>query len=249
MKTIRFIPLAVAAAMMALSAPVSASLDGRIEASARKSYVFKTFLKADDISIDSKDGVVVLTGTVAEVSHKSLAQETLAELPGVKSVENKLEVKGEPTANSDAWLSDKLKITLLFHRSVSAGKTEVEVKDGMVTLRGVAENQAQKELTTEYASDIDGVKGVKNEMTLAETPENRGRTTGEKIDDSSISAQVRLALLFHRSTSVISTSVSTKRGVVTLGGKARNTAEKDLVTKLVEDIKGVKKVNNLITVE
>jgi osmotically-inducible protein OsmY len=35
----------------------------------------------------------------------------------------------------------------------------------------------------------------------------------------------------------------------TLGGKARNAAEKDLVSKLVTDIKGVKSVNNLMTIE
>ena len=50
-----------------------------------------------------------------------------------------------------------------------------------------------------------------------------------------------MALLFHRSTSALHTKVRTKLGVVTLGGKARNAAEKDLVTKLVKDIHGVKK--------
>jgi hypothetical protein len=98
---------------------------------------------------------------------KSLAHETVTGLPGVKSVNNRLELEGEPpTANSDAWLSAKVKATLLFHRSVSAGKTEVDVKDGIVTLRGDAASQAQKELTTEYAKDIEGVKDVKNEMTI-----------------------------------------------------------------------------------
>jgi hypothetical protein len=36
---------------------------------------------------------------------------------------------------------------------VSAGKTEVDVKDGIVTLRGEATSQAQKDLTTEYAKE------------------------------------------------------------------------------------------------
>ena len=71
--------------------------------------------KNDDIKIHSKDGAVTLTGNVSEESHKSLAQETVAGLPGVKSVDNKLEVKGErPAENSDAWLSAKVKTTLCF---------------------------------------------------------------------------------------------------------------------------------------
>ncbi|MCX5884778.1 MAG: BON domain-containing protein [Proteobacteria bacterium] len=225
-------------------------MDNRIESSARKSYVFKTYLTGDDIKIQSKDGVVSLTGTVSEEFHKSLAQETVAGLPGVKSVDNRLEVKGErSTEKSDAWLVTKVKTTLLFHRSVSAGKTEVDVKDGIVTLRGNAVSQAQKELTTEYAKDVEGVKDVKNEMTVSKTSEKTHETAGEKIDDASTTAQVRMALLFHRSTSALHTKVETKHGVVTLGGKARNAAEKDLVSKLVTDIKGVKSVNNRMTIE
>jgi osmotically-inducible protein OsmY len=242
--------MVAAVALLVISAPVHASkTDDRIESSARKSYVFKTYLKEDDIKIQSKNGAVTLTGIVAEEYHKSLAQETMAGLPGVKSVDNRLEVKGAPpTANSDAWLRDKVKVTLLFHRSVSAGKTEVDVKDGIVTLRGNAESQAQKELTTEYARDVEGVNNVNNEMTVSKTSKKKSQTTGEKIDDASITAQVKMALLLHRSTSALNTTVATKRGVVTVGGKARNTAEKDLVTKLVKDVNGVKSVKNRMTV-
>ncbi len=240
--------IAVSVALLALSAPVQASkMDSRIESSAKKSHVFKTYLKDDNVKVDSKDGVVTLTGNVAKNSHKSLAAETVSDLPGVKSVDNKLEVKDAPAENSDAWLGDKVKITLLFHRSVSASKTEVDVKDGIATLRGNAVSQAQKELTTEYAKDVDGIKDVKNEMTISGDSKKMHRTTGEKMDDASITAQVKMALLFHRSTSVLKTTVTTKNGVVVLGGKARNTAEKDLVTKLVEDIDGVKSVKNQMT--
>jgi osmotically-inducible protein OsmY len=237
-------------ALLAISMPVYASkMDDRIESSAKKSYVFKTYLKGDDIKIQSKDGVVTLTGSVSEESHRSLAQETVAGLPGVKTVDNRLEVKGErPAENSDAWLMMKVKTTLLFHRSVSASKTEVDVKDGIVTLRGEAASQAQKELTTEYAKDVDGVKDVKNEMVVS-MPSKKTETVGDKIDDASITALVKLTLLNHRSTSALNTSVTTKNGVVTLGGKAKNATEKDLATKLANDVNGVKSVKNRMTIE
>jgi len=241
----------LAVAMLLASAPAHASskMDNRIEASARKSYVFKTYLKGDDIKIQSKDGVVTLTGSVLEESHKSLARETVAELPGVKKVDNQLEVKGDsPAANSDLWLGTKVKTTLLFHRNVNAVKTEVSVKDGIVTLRGDAASEAQKELTTEYAKDVEGVKDVKNEMTVLGAPAKKHETVGEKIDDASITAQVKMTLLYHRSTSAVSTKVKTKNGVVTVSGNARNAAEKDLVTKFAGDVNGVKIVKNRMTV-
>lgn len=252
MKAMRSISLmAAAVGLLALSVPVHASkMDSRIEFSARESYVFRNLLLGDDIKVESKDGVVTLTGTIAEYFHRSLAQETVTDIPGVKSVDNRLEVKGaSPTANSDAWLRDKVKAALLFHRSVSARTTEVDVKDGIVTLRGDAASQAQKELTAEYTRDIDGIKDIKNEMVVSAVSGKTHRTTGEKIDDASITAQVRMALLLHRSTSALNTTVATKRGVVAVGGKAKNTAEKDLVTKLVEDVNGVKSVKNRMAVE
>jgi osmotically-inducible protein OsmY len=192
---------------------------------------------------------VSLTGTVSEESHKSLAQETVASLPGVKSVDNRLEVKSErPAEYSDAWIMMKVKTTLLFHRSVSGLKTEVnEVKDGIVTLRGEATSQAQKDLTTEYAKDVEGVKGVNNEMIVSVA--KTSSALGQDIDDASITAQVKMVLLYHHSTSALNTSVTTKKGVVTLGGKAKNATEKDLATKLVNDVNGVKSVKNLMTIE
>jgi hyperosmotically inducible periplasmic protein len=68
----------------------AADMDDRIESTAKQSYAFKKYLQGDDITVDSKDGVVTLTGTVSEESHQILARETVAGLPGVKSVENKL---------------------------------------------------------------------------------------------------------------------------------------------------------------
>jgi len=236
--------------LLVTSSPLrAASTDDRIEASAAKSYVFKTYLKDDSIKTESKDGIVTLTGTVAEASHKSLAENTVASLPGVQSVNDQLVVSGEqPAEHSDAWINVKVKSALLFHRNVSATGTTVYVKDGIVTLQGEAGSLAQKELTTEYAKDIDNVKEVKNDMTVASAPASTNPTLGDKIDDASITAQVKSSLLSHHSTSALHTSVSTTDGVVTVGGIAKNDAEKSLVTKLVADINGVTSVINNMTI-
>ena len=248
--------MAAAVVLLALSLPVQASkTDDQIVSSAKNSYVFKNYLKNDDIKIQSKDGAVTLTGTVSEESHKTLARETVAGLSGVKKVDNRLEVKGAPLAatNSDAWLITKVKTTLLFHSSVSASATEVNAKDGIVTLRGDAASQAEKDLTTEYAKDVDGVKDVKNEMVVPASsktqPSKKTQTAGDKIDDASITGLAKVTLLYHRSTSALNTSVTTQNGVVTLTGKAKNTAEKDLATQYVKDVNGVKSVNNRMTIE
>jgi osmotically-inducible protein OsmY len=242
--------IVAAGAILVTSTSVRASgTDSRIESSAAKSYVFKTYLKDDSITTESKDGVVTLTGTVADASHKSMAEDTVEGLPGVKSVDNQLLVKGEqPAEHSDTWIGWKVKSALLFHRNVSATGTDVDVKNGIVTLTGEASSLAQKELTTEYAKDIDNVKEVRNEMTIAKTPVKVVNTNGGKIDDASITAEVKSSLMSQRSTSALNTTVSTTDGVVTLGGIAKNDAEKSLVTKLVTDIDGVTSVINNMTI-
>jgi osmotically-inducible protein OsmY len=255
MKPIFPFPLAtIVSSLLITSSPLlAASTDDRIESSAAKSYVFKTYLKDDSIKTESKDGVVTLTGTVADASHKSMAENTVASLPGVVSVDNQLVVSGDqPAEHSDTWITMKVKTALLFHNNVSGTGTSVYTKDGVVTLQGVASSLAEKDLTTAYAKDIDNVKEVQNNMTVAPTsattPAMADATVGDKIDDASITAEVKSSLLSHRSTSALHTSVSTTDGVVTLSGIAKNDAEKSLVTKLSTDINGVTSVINNMTV-
>ncbi len=237
-----------AAVFLAASAPVRADeTDSRIESAAKESYVFKTYLADDSVKATSKDGVVTLSGTVNQLSHKGLAEETVSNLPGVQKIDNRLELKADyPADKSNERIAIDVKSALLFHRNVSGTTTEGYVEEGIMTLRGEAGSEAEKELTAAYA-DVDGVREVRNEMTVAKAPKKDGQTIQEKIDDASITAQVKMALLIHRSTSALKTSVVTKEGIVTLSGEAKNEAEIDLVTKLVSDIHGVNSIVNNMT--
>lgn len=231
--------------------PSASENDTRIETAFKKSHVYTAYLKSEKIAIKSKDGKVTLSGSVKDADHRVMAQHIAVALPGVASVDNQITLTGEEAIEkSDKWIGSRVKTMLLFHRNVNAAKTEVTVKDGNVTLTGEADSQAQKELTAEYAEDVEGVNDVNNDMTVAAAvPEKKGSTVSEYIDDSSITAQVKLSLLFHRSTSALMTGVDTIDGVVTLTGETKNAAEKDLVAKLAGDINGVKSVVNNMTIE
>jgi len=250
MKVKNFVALmATVAVLMTIAGPLRAAVtDAQIVSSVQNTYVFKTFLQGDDIKIVSKNGVVTLTGVVANHARKSLAKNTVEALPGVKSVNNNLTVKGaEPTPNSDAWVKDNVEITLELHRGANDNRIDVSVHDGIVTLRGEAKNQAKRELATTYAEDIDGVKDVNNQMTVAGG--TAASNAADYVDDASITAQVMYALATHRSTSVLKTKVETKDGVVTLTGTAKNQAERTLATLLANDINGVQSVRNRMTIE
>ncbi len=224
--------------------------DDRIESAFQRTYAFQAFLKGDTVHVESEDGCVTLTGTVSDDSRSFLAQETAAGLPGVIRVDNRLKVdSNHPHEHSDAWVNLKVNSTLLFHRNVNASGTQVGVRDGVVTLRGEADSGAQKERTAEYARDVDGVKGVNNEMTVVSKPSGRASEIAGDIDDASITAQVKTVLLLQRSTSAIRTKVVTNDGVVTVSGKAKSDVERSLVTRLASDVRGVKRVSNDMTIE
>jgi osmotically-inducible protein OsmY len=246
----KFLVILTACSVWALSGiAFSNDADRDLEKSVRNLYVFTTLLKDYEVKIDAKDGAVTLTGLVSNQPQKLLAKEATANHSGVKSVNNNLKITGGESADrADAILALNVKSMLLLHRGVNGFGTTVSADAGKVTLTGEAINKAQKQLTTEYAEDVEGVTHVKNEMTVAKATGSEKDTLGEKIDDASITAQIKVSLLFHRSTSVVKTQVKTDNGVVTLSGMAKNKAQKELVTKLVKDINGVTSVNNRMTI-
>lgn len=224
--------------------------DHRIESAAANSYVYKTYLKEDAVKVKSEDGVVTLTGTVKEQYHKSLAADTVEVLPGVKSVNNQLTLKEEtPIDNADLWLRLKVETALIFHSDVNGMTTKVSAGNGTVVLRGEAANTEEKDLTAEYAGDVEGVKVVKNEMTVSKTPTEPRRKISEKVDDASITALVKASQLAHLSTSTITTKVETLEGVVTISGVAKSAKEKKHITKLASGVHGVEKVVNEMTIK
>ena len=236
--------LVLTAAPVALFA--SSETDRKIEDAAKASYNYRTVLE-DHVKVKADDGIVTLTGTVEDKDDKALAADTVENLPGVTAVKNEIKVKPSYPEHSDAWIAFKVRSRLLVKANVSAASTVVAVKDGAVTLTGTADNVAQKELTAAYAKDIDWVKSVKNDIVVKDAP--AAATIGEKIDDASITSQVKYALLSHKGTSAVKTKVTTVDGVISITGEAASDAEKSLVTKLAQDVRGVKSVNNNMTVK
>jgi osmotically-inducible protein OsmY len=224
----------------------SPETDRKIETAAEASYNYRTVL-ADHVKVKASDGIVTLSGTVEDKDDRVLAADTVENLPGVVGVTNNIVVKSNHAERSDSWIALKVRSRLLVKANVSAHSTKVAVKEGVVTLTGTADNDAQKALTAAYAKDIDGVKSIENEI-VVQTPA-AGSTMSEKIDDASITSQLKYALLTHKATSAVKTKVTTVDGVVSITGEAANPAEKSLVTKLAQDVRGVNSVVNDMVVK
>lgn len=224
----------------------SPETDRKIEDAAKASYNYRTVLE-NHVKVKANEGVVTLTGTVQDKDDRDLAEDTVKNLPGVTGVKNEIAIKPTHPEHSDAWIAFKIRSRLLVKAGVSASSTKVTVQNGAVTLGGTADNQAQKELTEIYAKEIDNVKSVKNDLVVKAKP-TTGETIGEKIDDASVTTQVKFSLLRNKGTSGLKTKVKTTDGVVVITGEAASNAEKSLVTKLAQGVRGVKSVSNQMTV-
>jgi len=71
-----------------------------------------------------------------------------------------------------------------------------------------------------------------------------GRTAGENIDDSAITASVKTKLAADKLSSLTRVDVDTTRGVVALNGVVQSAEQRARVEELARQVNGVKSVNN-----
>lgn len=153
------------------AAPASASVraagdaDRQIELAARAAYPFRAVLR-NQVVVDAESGVVTLSGTVREWRQRELAEATVRDIPGVAEVHNEIDVSPEPVQRerADGWIALRIRSLLLLRSKVSSAEVNVAVRDGEVTLAGVAESEEQRSLIEAYARGVAGVKSVANEV-------------------------------------------------------------------------------------
>jgi hyperosmotically inducible protein len=256
---IRTTLLAVSALILG-QAPLSASeTDENLEASARGSYVFRTLLADEGLSVEVSNGTVTLRGSVETSLQRELAEEAVAAMAGVRGIDNQIVIKSVPPGEADMILGRTVKTILGWHRSARAHAARLEVKEGVVTLKGETEHEAARTMAAEYAAGIEGVREVRNELTLKPVKTHNGASsknggpaapdTAAEVDDASIAAQARMALRMHRPTRGLKLGVEVREGELTLSGHAATEEEKDQAGRLCADIYGVRKVVNKMTPE
>ena len=239
---------AIAGAILISSSTVrAADTDSRIESSAAKSYNFKTYLKDDSIKTESKDGVVTLTGTVAEESHKSLAENTVAGLPDVKSVNNELVVTGEqPAEHSDAWITAKVKSSFVGDDRLKGSHIKVVTTNGVVTLTGSATSSDSKDAAEELAQSVNGVRSVDDQVLTPASGSgaHKAVANAERVgSDSWITTKVKSEITADSVSKGFDVHVKTLHGVVMLRGTLPDRDAIDHVKDIAQKIEHVKSVD------
>ncbi len=84
-------------------------------------------------------------------------------------------------------------------------------------------------------------------LVACQTP--AGRSAGEVVDDGTITTEIKAKLLNDSVTKGLAVSVQTFEGAVTLTGAVDTEAQRAKAAEIASSVKGVKKVNNLVTIK
>jgi osmotically-inducible protein OsmY len=150
--------------------------DATLTATIKSKLLWNSVTEALNIDVSAAQGVVTLKGQAKDADAKQLAGSLATNTDGVTEVNNLISVSARDTqaikeqselqANSvreefsDAWITSKVKSSLIYSRTLDGLNIKVETRNGVVTLDGVVANYAEKELAVEIARNIRGVKGV-----------------------------------------------------------------------------------------
>jgi hyperosmotically inducible protein len=145
----------------------------------------------------------------------------------------------------DTAITAKVNTALIQDPQVKAGKVDVETMRGVVQLNGFVGSTAAKDRATTVARSVTGVKEVHNNL-VVQTGE---RTVGAVVDDATITAKVKTALIGNEETKAHQINVSTREGVVQLSGFVDDSAEKQMAETLARNVTGVHSVDNQLEVK
>jgi hyperosmotically inducible protein len=169
-KTWRAVLAVMAALLLAPQAMLQASKSApSLDESVRHELVMLPFYSVfDQLSFQVKGDVVTLGGEVSRPTLKSDAENLVKRIPGVKSVDNQIEVLPlSPFDNQIRWAMLRAVYgnpTLLRYNLGAIAPIRIIVKNGNVTLEGVVATALDKTVAGLAANGVPGVFSVTNNL-------------------------------------------------------------------------------------
>ncbi len=132
------------------------------------------------VSVEVSGHTVTLDGVVSSRGYQSLAEEVARSVPGVRGVQNRVQVAERPSGGpvsraarkveqetADALLEAKIKARLFEVLGLAAFQVEVEATDGVVSLSGTVKEKEQETLAEKTVKAIPGVRELHNLLHVA----------------------------------------------------------------------------------
>lgn len=144
----------------------------------------------------------------------------------------------------DKSIAASIKTSLLASPDTHGLDIDVEVDRNKVQLNGFVDEQSQVDRAGEIARATSGVASVENNLRVTEG----SRQVGEYIDDNSLAARVKMALMNDPVVQSLKVDVEVNRGIVSLGGFVDSSQERATAVAVTQKVDGVVKVVNNLAV-
>jgi len=160
---------------------------------------WEPLLKAAEIGVTVKDGVVTLTGVVDSYMKKLEAESATKKVAGVKAVVEKITIKVcNSCLKTDGEIAKEILNAFMWNWEIPNNKINIKVEAGWVTIDGQLEWNSEREAAKKAISKLLGVVGVTNNITIAsEVKDNVEKLAIERaiarnwsLDDKNIQVNV-----------------------------------------------------------
>jgi osmotically-inducible protein OsmY len=194
-------------------------------------------IKAGHIGVTASNGVVTLSGHVANFAEKWAAEAAANRVKDVKAVAVEIEVELPfEMKRTDDQIAEALLDRLAWDVSVPKDRVKVKVENGWITLSGDVDWYFQSEAAAEACRRMHGVVSVVN-LIVIKPP----------VRPSEIHEKIKLAL--HRSWyEPINIAVRAEGGKVHLSGNVRSWYERRQAETAAWSAPGVTSVDDTITI-
>ncbi len=144
--------------------------DTVITAAIKTALLANPEVRSFDLLVETRKGEVQLSGFVDSQVQIDRATAVAKNVTGVKSVQNKMTLKGSPASVGntvdDSIVTTRVKSALLNEASIKSLDIAVVTRKGEVQLSGFVDNQQQIDRALVLARGIEGVVAVNNEMSI-----------------------------------------------------------------------------------
>jgi osmotically-inducible protein OsmY len=122
---------------------------------------------ATNIGVTAKDGVVTLTGHVASYTEKLTAEHAAQRVQGVKALAIEMDVQlNSGDMRTDTEIATAANRALEWNVAIPAGRVQVTVEKGHITLTGDVEWGYQREAAVRALRELRGVVGVFSQVSV-----------------------------------------------------------------------------------
>jgi osmotically-inducible protein OsmY len=206
--------------------------DAQLKADVSDELAWDPALDASNVGVTVHQGVVTLTGHLHSFAEKHAIERAVRRVGGVRGIAMELDVKlPAEHQRSDSEIALAATAALGLNSLVPAGRVQVQVENGWVTLAGELDWGYQFASAEQSIRPLPGVRGLYNRIIIK-----------PRVDGKDLGAQIAAALARQAIREARHIDIAVEGGVVTLSGKVHSMAEHDAAIGVAFSAKGVSHV-------